>query len=685
MFNFLDNVKIGNRIVLVLVLPILGLVVFSSMTVFDRYSSSKDMNKLLGLTNFAPPISALVHELQKERGASAVFIGSKGKKMATELPNQRKTTTVKKSQMEAALQQLDLANYSSELSSKIKIATDALSKLEAMRSDVSSLTATVPDMAGYFTPTIAKLLSIIEEMPSLSTNADVLNAITAYVNFLQGKERAGVERAMGGGGFGAGKFPPAIHQQFVSLIALQDAFFGQFKIFALDDEIEFFAKTMTGRDVDEVARMRIVAINSPQTGSTEGVEGPYWFETITNKINLMKVVEDKIAENLINSANKINETARYQLYQYLIATLVLFVVTILLVVKIVSGITGPVLSIAGIMSELANGNKDVKIPGVNRGDEIGVMSSAVEVFKENMIKADSMAEEQRTAQETQTKRAELINALATEFDQKVAAVINRVDEATKLMSSSASDMASSANSTKGQAATVSAAAVQASTNVETVSAAAEELSSSISEISRQVTDSSRIAGQAVVDARKTNDEVLSLATAASRIGEVVALITDIADQTNLLALNATIEAARAGDAGKGFAVVASEVKNLANQTARATEEISSQIGDIQTATQSSVGAINGITKTIENINEIAAGIAAAVEEQGSATQEIARNVEEAARGTSDVTSTIDLVSTSATDTEKSANVMVSNVEQVTDEFESLTSEVETFLEKIRNA
>ena len=685
MLGSLGNIKIGNRIALVLVLPIVGLMVFSGMTVFDRYSSSKEMDKLLGLTDLAPTISALVHELQKERGASAVFLGSKGKKMAGELAEQKKLSTAKKSVLETTLKATDLSVYSAELSSKVAVAMKALTNLEAMRGSVTNQTTTVPKMAGYYTPTIAKLLGIIEEMPGLSTNDKVLSSITAYINFLQGKERAGLERAMGGAGFGAGNFSPVVYQKFVSLIAQQIAFFGQFKIFASAEEIEYFASTIAGQDVDEVARMRNIALDSPQSGTTQGIEGPYWFATITKKINLMKKVEDKIAGDLESTANMIGDRARTQLYIFSLVSLALFIATIILVIKIVGSITGPILSIASAMSELANGDKGIEIPGIGRGDEIGAMSAAVEVFRENMINADQLAEEQRKDQETQSERAELINTLAGDFDSKVADVIHRVDGATKSMSASATDMAKNADSTMGQASTVSAAAVQASSNVETVAAAAEELSSSIDEISRQVVESNRIAGQAVIDAQKTNEEVQSLATAASRIGEVVALITDIADQTNLLALNATIEAARAGDAGKGFAVVASEVKNLANQTARATEEISAQIGDIQSATQNSVGSIGGISKTIEHINEIAAGIAAAVEQQGSATQEIARNVEEAARGTSDVTHTIDLVSNSATETEQSANRMVSNVELVASEFNSLTDEVKTFLDNIKKA
>jgi methyl-accepting chemotaxis protein len=227
------------------------------------------------------------------------------------------------------------------------------------------------------------------------------------------------------------------------------------------------------------------------------------------------------------------------------------------------------------------------------------------------------------------------------------------------------------------------AAEQASTNVATVASASEQLSGSISEISRQVAQSTQIAHLAVSEVEGANEKVQGLADAAKKIDEVVALITDIADQTNLLALNATIEAARAGDAGKGFAVVASEVKNLANQTARATEEISAQISGIQGATEDAVRAIGAIGGTIAKMSEIASAISAAVEEQGAATQEIARNVEHASSGTTEVSNTIREVSSSAEDTGVEASEIRTSANNLTDQSDRLSNEVQNFLKAIR--
>ena len=273
--------------------------------------------------------------------------------------------------------------------------------------------------------------------------------------------------------------------------------------------------------------------------------------------------------------------------------------------------------------------------------------------------------------------------LADNFETSVKAVVETVSSGATEMQGSAQTMASTAEETSRQATAVAAAAEQASANVQTVASAAEELSNSIQEISRQVAQSNAIARNAVDEAKKTNDKVRGLAEAANKIGEVVKLITDIASQTNLLALNATIEAARAGEAGKGFAVVASEVKSLANQTAKATEEIAGQIGAIQSATGEAVEAIQGIGSTIGQISEIATAIASAVEEQGAATREIAGNVQQAASGTREVTHNIGGVTQAAGETGESATQVLNAAGELSRQAETLRGQVEEFLREVR--
>jgi methyl-accepting chemotaxis protein len=348
-------------------------------------------------------------------------------------------------------------------------------------------------------------------------------------------------------------------------------------------------------------------------------------------------------------------------------------------------ISNPLAGLTGTMALLAKGELATEVPALARGDEIGAMARAVQVFKEGMIRANELAAEQAAESEAKMHRAQQLDALANQFEAKVGQLVSALSGASGDMESTARSMSATAEETNQQASTVAAAAEQASANVQTVATAAEELSSSIAEIARQVAQSTAIADKAVEDARSTDRTVQDLATGAHKIGEVVTLIQDIAGQTNLLALNATIEAARAGEHGKGFAVVASEVKALANQTGKATEEIAGQITQIQDATRKAVDAIRGIGTTIGEMSQIAATIAAAIEEQGAATKEIARNVQQAAQGTHEVSSNIAGVKQAAVDAGSAAGRVLKAAGELSDQSAQLGSEVEGFLAGVKAA
>ncbi|WP_207477268.1 methyl-accepting chemotaxis protein [Arenibaculum pallidiluteum] len=350
-----------------------------------------------------------------------------------------------------------------------------------------------------------------------------------------------------------------------------------------------------------------------------------------------------------------------------------------------TGISRPVASITATMTHLAAGDSAVAIPGTERGDEIGGMAKALEVFKQNAIERDRLAAAEATERAAKERRSAAIEQLIQEFDSSVSSILRTVTSAATELDATANTMSSTAEQTNQQASNTATAARQASMNVQTVAAATDELSASINEISGQVARSTSIAGQAVSEAQQTNTRVQGLVEQAQRIGDVVQLINSIASQTNLLALNATIEAARAGEAGKGFAVVASEVKNLATQTAKATEEIASQISSMQTATSEAAVAITGIGGTIGSISEIATSIASAIEEQGAATGEIARNVQEAARGTELVTTNIAEVSHGATETGSAATQVLSAAGELARQSDMLKGEVDRFLAGIRAA
>ncbi|NVK34998.1 MAG: HAMP domain-containing protein [Rhodobacteraceae bacterium] len=327
---------------------------------------------------------------------------------------------------------------------------------------------------------------------------------------------------------------------------------------------------------------------------------------------------------------------------------------------------------------------DEPVSGVERQDELGEVAKALETFRDKSREAEMLAAQQEQQQQQNIARAEQIGVMSEAFDEKVTYLISTVMTQVGDLNGAAENLTHGADETSHQSNTVAAASEEASSNVETVASAAEELMASVDEIRRQMGQSSEIASQAVDQANSTNAKIEGLAQAANRISEVVKLITDVAEQTNLLALNATIEAARAGDAGKGFAVVAAEVKELANQTARATEEIATQIQSVQMETAGSVEAIQDISLTIEKMNEISSSIQASVDQQGQATEEIARNIQEAANGTQEVARSIVTVAASANETGSTARQISSAAHVLKSEAESLKREVDGFLENVRS-
>jgi methyl-accepting chemotaxis protein len=337
------------------------------------------------------------------------------------------------------------------------------------------------------------------------------------------------------------------------------------------------------------------------------------------------------------------------------------------------------------MTRLAAGDLTAEIKASKSNDEIDQMANALAVFREGIVQANAAAADQTREQAAKQQHAAMIDTLTRQFNEDADKALASVSSAAEHMKHSAEKMSRVAGQAKVQTSAVSTASAQAASNVQTVAAATEELASSINEISRQVGESARIASEVVEQIARSEATVTELAQAANRIGEVVSLINSIAEQTNLLALNATIEAARAGEAGRGFAVVASEVKSLANQTAKATEGITSQVAAIQGSTGEAVDTIKGIGQIIQQMAEIANSVASAVKEQGAATAEIARNVQQAATGTKDVSSNIAGVSAAAEESGKTAEDVLESTARLTAESEALSGEVGRFLSRIKAA
>jgi methyl-accepting chemotaxis protein len=677
---------IAKRLALAIALPILAVLLMSGLVISQQIATVRDADRLQALSYFSSRISDLVHELQKERGMSALFIGSRGQQMGTELQVQRRDTDRQITTVREALKALSLADYSAELRISVENGLSGLNELEAKRGDISGLRIVGPDSFRFYTGLITNLLAVPQESVKVSSSPAVTANLLAYFNFLAAKERAGQERATGSAGFASGQFTLPQYRTLLTILAEQSAFLNAFQSYATEAQRNAAQQTLSGPVITEAERLRRIAVEPGAERPLSGVNARDWFKATTDRIDLMKSVEDVLQTDLA-TLNQANAADAWKILTYGSSFALVMLLAALIVGFILArGITRPITGMTEAMRGLARGDLSTTIPGRDKRDEIGTMAEALEVFRNGMMEA----EELRKAQETQKAQAAeerriAMNALADRFEQSIGEVVSNVTDASSRLQGTAEDMARTAEETSGQSTAVAAASEQVTQNVQTVASATEELSASIREIAQQVSESSRMTHEAVGQARNSTQEVQGLTEAAQRIGDVVRIINDIAGQTNLLALNATIEAARAGEAGKGFAVVATEVKALASQTTKATEEIANQIKAMQEATQRSAQVITHITETIDQLSQSSTAIASAVEEQGAATQEIARNVQQAAVGTTEVAGNITQVSQAASVTGSAATSLLSAAGTLNKDGAVLKRQVDGFLREIRAA
>ena len=715
--QYLNRFKLNLRIIGLAAFPIFLLAlsttlnvtgVLSYTTLFD-IEQNKKFSQLSGL---AINLGNVIHELQKERGQSAGFIGSNGAfEFQTGLAQQRKHTDEKISLLNEALNTEDFKSYSPKISTTISQVINLNRKLSSLRSSVSSLELTAPQMGKKYTQNIADHLQTIKAITDFSRDVNITREMLSYIAIMEIKERAGLERATATSAFTAKKFNSDSFKKFVGLIAQQETFLESFKSSATEEAVKDFEKTINSPITRRVDEMRRFALTNPDDLTSTGYSAQNWFTATTQKINLLKGVEDHLNKTLQEDVTALYDASTFTLYLIVTLTIVGITALSLSAFSVANSVSTPLKKLNNTMQQLVEGHIPQEIPATTFGSEIGEMSRSVLKFKEGIIERVRLeikakeAEEERLLQAEEIKKNEdrtrekdrqreidetearkrhtekLENRIA-DFNKQITQNTSSMTQAISGLERTSINMSEIAKNTEGQSSNAASSAVQTSTNVQTVATATEEMSASVDEISRQMTHSTEITSEAIETINKTMTTAEELAKSSSAIGDVVNLIQEIAEQTNLLALNATIEAARAGESGKGFAVVASEVKALANQTATATNNIASHISDLQNISGQVVNAINQVRDVIHQNSEITQSVSSAVSEQGIATQEISRNIQEAAEGTENVSSEMENVQTGISKTLKTSEEVLYSSRALNDNSQEMKNVIDSFLDDI---
>lgn len=571
--SWLRTLSLRAKFILMLMLPLAGMLLFSGQGIWEKRSLSGQMEQLGKLTDLAVMVSALVDESQRERGRTSGFLGSKGQEFRTELAAQRQATDQKVGQLRESVQRQDPVQFGQVFSTAFRQGMEQLAQLGRIRQEVDSLKIEAKEAINYYTEMNASFLDLIGLSSHLAPNGEIATLTTAYANFLQGKERTGLERAVMTNTFARDNFAPGMYRRFIGLVSEQETYHRVFVTLATKSQGAFFQQTVVGKPVAEVARMREIAIQKGESGQF-GIPPGEWFSAITAKIGLLKEVENRLSADLKDKAATLQQDSATAYRFYMGLSLLVFVAAMFLGVSLGREILGQVggepLQVMAVAEQVAKGDLAIPFPpGQATRGIFGSMRAMVDTLNAT------------------------VHAIAT-----VANQLARESDAVSLSSNRLAD-----------------GATQQAASIEETSAAMEQMAGAIARNADHARNAEKMARDAADQAAEGGEAVHGAVTAMAAIVSKITIIEEITRQTNLLALNAAIEAARAGEHGKGFAVVAAEVRKLAERSRGAAGEINAISASSQTAVTKAGAVLTRLAPQIRKTADLVQEIAAASKEQ----------------------------------------------------------------------